>query len=164
MCVCRRKATVVAPPVDRAGIADARLPCHTYVFVVAEADDDVRRSPADIILRLDKAHGQRSCDLAMLITHENRAELKPALQACDCGLDCVDIAVWHEQIVAACVSGDHNRPRGNRLWYSKARRSVFLRPTANRSVLVVLARIEVCAVDRDAGQDRYVAAPRSVLR
>src|SRR6516165_84786 len=131
MRVCRRKATVVAPPVDRAGIADARLPCHTYVFVVVEADDDVRCSPTDIILRLDKAHGQRPCDLAMFVAHEDGAKLQTALQACDGGLNRVDVAIRHEQIVAACVGGDHNRPRGNRLWYSKARRSVSLRPTAN---------------------------------
>ena len=35
--------------------------------------------------------------------------------------------------------------------------------TANCCVLVVLARIEVHAIDHDAGQDRYVAAPRSVI-
>jgi hypothetical protein len=46
----------------------------------------------------DEAHGQRPCNLAMLVAHEDRAELQ-ALQARHRGLDRVDVAVRQEQIV-----------------------------------------------------------------
>ena len=85
MRIGRREAAVIAPAVDRTGIADARLPCYGDVFIVAEAHDDVRRPTATAVLHVDDAHGQRPRDLAMLVAHENRAELQPALQACDGG-------------------------------------------------------------------------------
>ncbi len=84
-----REAAVITSPVDRAGIADAGFPCHSHVFIEAEADDDIRRPAVAAVLGLDEAHGERACDLAIPVAHEDRAELQAALQARHGGLDSV---------------------------------------------------------------------------
>ena len=57
----------------------------------------------------------------MLVAHEDRAELEPALQARYSGPDRVDIAIRHEQIVAARVGGHHNGPGGKQFGHRIAR-------------------------------------------
>src|SRR6267378_2407332 len=115
MRVSRREAAVIASAVDRTGVAYAGLARHGYVFIVAEADDDVRRPAVSAVLGLDEAHGQRPWDLAIPVAHEDRAELQAALHAHHSGLHRLDVAVRHEKIVTARVRGDHDGPRGNRL-------------------------------------------------
>ena len=87
---------MIAPAVDRTGVADAGLSCHSHVFIVVEADDDIRRPAVAAALGLNEAHGQRACDLAVLVAHKDRAELQAALQARHSGLDRVEVAIRHE--------------------------------------------------------------------
>src|SRR5262249_34835929 len=95
--------------------------------------------------------------------HEDRAELQAALQARGCGLDRVDVAVRHKQVVAPRVRGDYDSSRRNGPRDHIARRSVLLRTPADLPVLVLLVGIKTCAVRREAGQDRYLAARRTVI-
>src|SRR6185369_14338634 len=74
-----RKAAVIAPAVDRASVADSRTACHYHVFVEVKADDNVWTPPCNLILRVDKAHGQSARDIPILVTHKNCAELHAAL-------------------------------------------------------------------------------------
>src|SRR4051812_21881604 len=131
MRVSRREAAVIASAVDRTGVAYAGLARHGNVFIVAEADDDVRRPAVSAVLGLDEAHGQRPCDLAIPVAHEDRAELQPTLHAYHSGFHRLDVTVRHEKIVTARVRGDHDGSRGNRLRHGIAWRGVFLRPAAN---------------------------------
>src|SRR5205823_5061797 len=153
-----REAAVIASAVNRAGIADAGFPCDSHVFIKAEAEDDVRRPTIAAGLGLDEAHGERPCDLTILVAHEDRAELQAALQACHSGLDRVDIAIRDKQIVAARVRRHDDGPGRNRLRDLIGRRGVFLPWTADMAVLVNLPGLSLRAIERDARQDRYVAA------
>jgi hypothetical protein len=92
----RREAAVIAPAIDRTCVADARLTCHRDVFVVVEADDDVRSPSRPFVFGADDAHRQRARDLAVLVAHEDRAELQAALQTGDGGLHDLGVPVWNE--------------------------------------------------------------------
>ena len=90
---------------------------------------------------VDRGIGAISRDGFSVSGFVRTAELQAALEADHGGLDGVDVAVRHKEIVAARVRCDHHGAHWNWRRHRIVRRGVLLRPAANMSHLVVLAGV-----------------------
>src|SRR5437763_5460158 len=149
MRVDRREATVVAPPIDRARVADPWFARDRGLFVEVEADYDVRCAAATAMLGLNETHRKSPRDRTISVADEDRAELGATLQTRDCGLDRRRVTVPNEQIVATGVGGHHDAACGYRPRAKITRRWVLLRLGADVARGVLAAGMQTRATRQE---------------